>query len=161
MAQLDKSGAKSASSPNKPKITFGDALGALEESIRKAIAYRAYEVYEARGRGPGNDMQDWFAAEGELIKANDVRIDDSGAQLSLRARVPGFSAADIQLGLSPRRLIIWGQAAGPPQSGSASGRRQMLSEIDLPMPVDPAKASATVSEDVLQLQAAKAEHNAA
>ncbi|MGH9396333.1 MAG: DUF2934 domain-containing protein, partial [Terriglobia bacterium] len=68
MAQPEKSGAKTASPTNKPVIVSGEALGALEESIRKAIAYRAYEVYQSRGRNHGNDMQDWFTAESELIK---------------------------------------------------------------------------------------------
>lgn len=150
MAAPEKSGARRADSPTK--IVFGEALGALEESIRRAIADRAYELFQARGRDHGNDMRDWFMAEQELIKPRDVQIEDAGEQLSVRAKAPGFSAADVQIGLSPRRVIIWGQATrtdGP-------GRMQMLSEIDLPASVDPARASADVSDGVLSIVAAKA-----
>lgn len=32
------------------------------------IRERAYELYEARGREPGRDEQDWFRAEQEIVK---------------------------------------------------------------------------------------------
>jgi hypothetical protein len=33
------------------------------------IRERAYELYESRGREPGQDEQDWFRAEREILKA--------------------------------------------------------------------------------------------
>jgi hypothetical protein len=33
-----------------------------EEEIRR----RAYELYEARGRGDGHDLEDWLEAEAEI-----------------------------------------------------------------------------------------------
>jgi len=32
------------------------------------IRERAYELYESRGREPGQDEQDWFRAERELLQ---------------------------------------------------------------------------------------------
>jgi Protein of unknown function (DUF2934) len=32
------------------------------------IRERAYELYESRGREPGQDEQDWFRAEQEILK---------------------------------------------------------------------------------------------
>lgn len=34
--------------------------------IRKQIEKRAYELYLARGCGPGKEVEDWLAAEREL-----------------------------------------------------------------------------------------------
>jgi hypothetical protein len=34
------------------------------------IRERAYELYESRGREPGQEEQDWFRAEGEILKQN-------------------------------------------------------------------------------------------
>ncbi len=39
---------------------------------RAAIAARAYELYCARGRQPGHDLDDWLRAEAELLRASDV-----------------------------------------------------------------------------------------
>jgi Protein of unknown function (DUF2934) len=36
--------------------------GYMEEKIRR----RAYELYEARGREHGRDLEDWFRAEAEV-----------------------------------------------------------------------------------------------
>jgi len=35
----------------------------LEDEIRQ----RAYEIYEARGRTPGNQHEDWLCAEREIL----------------------------------------------------------------------------------------------
>jgi hypothetical protein len=32
------------------------------------IRDRAYQLYESRGREPGQDEQDWFLAEEEILK---------------------------------------------------------------------------------------------
>ncbi|HXT12606.1 MAG TPA: DUF2934 domain-containing protein [Candidatus Angelobacter sp.] len=33
---------------------------------RAEVAQRAYELYEARGREPGHELEDWLRAEQEL-----------------------------------------------------------------------------------------------
>jgi hypothetical protein len=45
------------------------------------IAQRAYQRYEARGRGDGHDMDDWFEAERELqgVSADSTYADDRDA----------------------------------------------------------------------------------
>ena len=40
---------------------------AAEESSGEEIRRRAYELYEARGRGDGHDLEDWLEAEAEII----------------------------------------------------------------------------------------------
>jgi hypothetical protein len=37
--------------------------------LRELIARRAYEIYEARGRSDGEDMNDWLRAEAEVKSA--------------------------------------------------------------------------------------------
>jgi len=43
------------------------SLADLEAEIR----FRAYELYEQRGCTPGQDEQDWFAAEREVLARRD------------------------------------------------------------------------------------------
>lgn len=138
----------------KPAVVYGNELAAMEESIEKAIAYRAYELFQRRGNSHGRDLEDWFQAESELIKPTNLRIDDSEQQISLRAEVPGFTAEDIQIGVALRRLIIWGQARKKDGAGSREVV-QMLGEVELPSTVDPKKTVATVSNGILDIRAAK------
>ena len=37
-----------------------------EEEVREQVARRAYELYLARGREPGHDVEDWLQAEAEI-----------------------------------------------------------------------------------------------
>lgn len=39
---------------------------AAKKPNREEIARRAYELYVARGRAEGHEMEDWFRAEREL-----------------------------------------------------------------------------------------------
>lgn len=158
MSQSEANAQKSISSSSKPRIVTCAGLADFEEHIRKAIAYRAYEIYESRGRGDGSDMGDWFSAEKELVKPANVQITESGGQLSVRAMVAGFSAGEIQLGVSPNRLIIWGEAA---RATGGDGPAHLLGEINLPVPVNPGKASVTLNGETLEFQAPKEKSNAA
>jgi hypothetical protein len=58
---------KEESMPNpttkKPSV-FGRT--AAEASSEEEIRIRAYELYEARNRGDGHDVEDWLEAEAEI-----------------------------------------------------------------------------------------------
>jgi hypothetical protein len=44
-------------------------MAIMPDTIRsqELIRARAYELYESRGREPGQDEQDWFRAEREIL----------------------------------------------------------------------------------------------
>jgi hypothetical protein len=43
---------------------------AAEANSEERIRERAYELYEARGREEGHDVEDWLEAESEIVGAN-------------------------------------------------------------------------------------------
>lgn len=54
---------------NEPKVSRTEERREPHEQhelSRDDIARRAYGLYEARGREPGQDMDDWLRAEKEL-----------------------------------------------------------------------------------------------
>ena len=51
-----------ANPPKKPPATAPNELPELEHLIRQ----RAYELYEARGREDGHELEDWFRAKEEI-----------------------------------------------------------------------------------------------
>ena len=65
-------GSKEGRMPGAPKSNdhLTDApdepLRVVADRSSDRIAQRAYERYEARGRGDGHDLEDWFEAEREL-----------------------------------------------------------------------------------------------
>jgi hypothetical protein len=55
-----------ASPPAVEALSAPVPTAAVEMSLHDRIARRAYELYEERGRTPGFDAADWYAAEREL-----------------------------------------------------------------------------------------------
>jgi hypothetical protein len=39
------------------------------ESVEERVRHRAYQLYEARGREDGKDLEDWLCAESEINAA--------------------------------------------------------------------------------------------
>jgi len=52
-----------ANPPKKPPATVTSDQQDLEHQIR----LRAHELYEARGREDGHELEDWLRAEAEII----------------------------------------------------------------------------------------------
>ena len=48
----------------------------LEDQIRE----RAYELYEARGREGGHELEDWLRAEDELTETAEVKLPEKKAR---------------------------------------------------------------------------------
>ena len=55
---------KSAATPAQETTTLPQSLGNVEDLIR----FRAYELYEQRGRNHGFDVEDWLRAETEVTR---------------------------------------------------------------------------------------------
>jgi HSP20 family protein len=128
----------------------------------EAIARRAYELFESEGRPQGRDQEHWLKAEAELLRPVPLTLTETDDALTVRAEVPGFSATDLQIGVEPGRLTIGGrkETKEEQKKGKAIVREQRSSEImrmiTLPAQVDAAKATATLSNGVLELVLPKA-----
>jgi hypothetical protein len=44
----------------------------MVQLIERKVRSRAKQLYEARGQGEGQDLQDWFQAESEVLENNTV-----------------------------------------------------------------------------------------
>jgi len=49
----------------------GNASQYSPADLEAEIRFRAYELYQLRGCTPGQDEQDWFAAEREVLSRHD------------------------------------------------------------------------------------------
>lgn len=62
-AQLSPKPMGTGSKNNSAKLTMMPDAAPSQETIRT----RAYELYESRGREPGQEEQDWLRAEQEIL----------------------------------------------------------------------------------------------
>lgn len=128
-----------------------DHIRAISESIER----RAYEIFEARGRQPGQDVDDWCCAESELAPPFPVQLTELDDRLTVRAELPEISAQQIKIGLGPQQLVIVSTAeqTAERERGEiiAGASKQICRVLDLPVEVDRARAKATMQNGVLDL----------
>jgi hypothetical protein len=62
---------KAATTPSGPEVDLRDQIGAgrPSEEIEVLIRFRAYELWEQKGREHGRALEDWLEAEQELADA--------------------------------------------------------------------------------------------
>jgi HSP20 family molecular chaperone IbpA len=137
-----------------PAIIDLERLIARMNEIHEAIGRRAYELFEARGREHGHDLEDWLDAERELVQFFPVVLTDSRESLIVRSEVPGFTGDEIEVGVEPERVFISGrrETQAPSREGALSKKSaQVFRAVDLPVRVEPERATAKLKDGVLEI----------
>jgi HSP20 family molecular chaperone IbpA len=142
---------------NPLRLVDLEKINRHEQEVRGLIARRAYELFESRGRTPGNETEDWLRAEAELLQPLKLELTESNDAFAVRTPVPGFKAEELMLAVEPRRLRI----AGKRESRSAAkGRtteaRHLFHVLDLGTEIDPSRVTAGLRGDMLELVLPKA-----
>jgi HSP20 family molecular chaperone IbpA len=150
-------------------VTFVSAamLEQRKSEIQNMIARRAYEHFEHRGYAPGHEIEDWEQAETELLIypcRHDLR--ESAEAIILHAELPGsFTAEQLKVSVEARRLMVSGEKEISVLCGDAQGtheelRSQQIFRVhDLPVDVDPSKATATLKGAMVEIVLPKASPN--
>jgi HSP20 family protein len=131
------------------------------QEVRNAIARRAFEIFEANGRWPGRELDDWLRAETELLHPMHLELTESDNGLTVQAEAPGFSAKELEINVEPRRLTVAGKRETREETKkgktvySESCANEILRVVDLPADVDTSNVSATLKDGVLSIKMAK------
>jgi len=142
------------------KATSNDLIERFNKAYDE-IANRAFSIFENNGRSFGRDLEDWFKAETELFHPVHVNVAEAEGTVTVQAEVPGFEVKDLEVTLEPERLIISGKRETKEETkkGKTVYNEQCSNEIfraiALPAEVDASKATATLKNGVLELQAPK------
>jgi HSP20 family protein len=148
---------QSSKQPAMLKLMENDPFFRRVEEIYDALARRAYELFDGRGREHGHDWEDWFRAESELLSPMPVKISEADDQVIVRADLPGFRDKDIEVRVEPHRLIISGRRE---EISDRTKRKTLYSErrtdevcrmLDLPEEVDSEKVKATLRDGTLEV----------
>jgi HSP20 family protein len=141
----------------------GDVFDQIQQ-IHDSIARRAFELFSNNGSWFGNDLDDWFRAESELLQPVRLEMAESNDNLTIRAEVPGFSIKELDITVEPRRLTISGKHEAQEESKkgktvySERSAQEILRVVDLPAEVDSSKVSATLKDGILNIELPKAAH---
>jgi len=140
---------KSKSNPPGVRLCLSAPVD-LQPEVQKlqlAIAVRAHELFEARGREPGHDLDDWLRAKSQLLFPVSIAMSESKDRVSIRANFAGFNQNEIEVSVEPGRITILGRKKESTRKtkpganeGSGSHSDQILEVIDLATEVAPERA---------------------
>jgi hypothetical protein len=134
----------------------------LQTKIHDAIAWRAYELYEARGGAGGHDAEDWKQAEAEMVRPLPCGFLEQDHRVCLTADASHFDQGPIELWIEPRRLTLCGfdgerRPLPVRPAEPARPRRDWLFLVhDFAVELDPAAVTAHFNGPALDIYVGKA-----
>lgn len=140
-----------------PLLKVTDDISDRTREIHDSISRRAFEIFEANGRVPGRDLEDWLQAESELLYPVCLDISESDDALVVRGTLPDFKARDIDIMVEPCRLTVAGKRGtqeGQVAEERVSAERNgawILRTVDLPVQVNTERVTGRLRNGVLEL----------
>jgi HSP20 family protein len=143
----------------KENESVWDELQKMEDRIMK----RAYDIFCGKGSIFGGDLDDWLAAERELIWKPAIELTEKENQLEIRVAVTGIDPKDLNVEVTSDDLLVKGETKTEKkedkgevhtsefQSGS------LFRSIHFPKKVDPNKVKAEIKNGLLTVVAPIAE----
>lgn len=146
-----------------------------DTKIRDAIARRAFQISESRGRELGHQLEDWRRAESETVRPLNCGYLISDGKIELNTDAACFADGEIAVCVEPRRLTICGRKAFCKSSetldegNSKFNGYLIFRSLDLPVEIEPSQVTATFKGRTIEIDLPKsraiekvhAENNAA
>jgi len=76
------------------------------DRMRDRITRRAYEIFSANGGIFGRDINDWLAAENELVWKPAIELEEKDNEFLLRIAVPGVDPKDINIEVTAEDILV-------------------------------------------------------
>lgn len=154
--------ARKAAAPAPVKVENFADLSTRARELFDRISKRAFEMFEHNGRILGREWDDWFKAESEILHPAHLQVEESDGEIHVKAEVPGFAAADLQVSLEGSRLTISGKRETKEEKTEKKMvyrehcSDQIMRVVDLPSAVEAEKVKATLKDGILEMVMPKA-----
>jgi HSP20 family protein len=129
-----------------------DELNALHEQIQK----RAYEIFMADGRF-GRDVENWLAAERELVLAPPVDVQEKQSEVSIEIAIPGVDPQEIHIDVTREDILVKANVHPENPEGDIdvvhTRSANVFSVAHLPKEIDPDSLTANFKDGILHLTA--------
>ena len=139
-------------------LEVGSASGDTE-TVTEQIRQLAFRLFESRGGGDGNDLDDWLSAEREFILTPESELGERDGKFEIRIAAAGLDARDIHVTASPARLTVRTESKnqherdGENIPSSETGHKALLRNIELPEPINVGTTTARLENGILYLTA--------
>lgn len=128
------------------------------------IRRRAYELFENRGfSAPGQDLDDWFRAERELLSCPAAELSENGKQYDVQVALPGFDAKDVEVTATSNEVVVHAKTEHEKKSEEGKvvwtefGSNEVYRRVTLPGPAVVDRITAKLDKGVLKVSVPKQE----
>ena len=142
---------------NSPRRVLNH-LAQLMKSVHEQIRARALQ----QQHGEGHELQDWLAAERDVLYSPPWILTETQDEIRLQAAVPCVDAKSLQVDVMPHSITIEGRMLKTKECQGETihlpefGRGQLLRQLDLPARINPKYAKTILENGVLSITAKKA-----
>lgn len=142
-----------------PVLTrWADTVPDEIQRVQNEILERAAEIYEDGGCLEGRDLDNWLAAEQEMIWRPTIELIEKNGVYKIRAAVPGIEPADIDIQITEEDVLIRADVYHRHSDTIGTvhtcefGQGKLFRSIHFPVPVDPWRAESAVRNGLLELR---------
>ena len=82
-----------------------DELRKMEEQIMQ----RAFDIFQGNGSVLGKDLDNWLAAERELVWKPAIELSEKDNQFEIRVAVAGIDPKDLNVEVTAEDLLVKGE----------------------------------------------------
>jgi len=84
------------------------ALPAFTELSRlmREVERRAFARFQGRGRRAGSSLEDWTAAEHEVLGWPAAELCEVDGRYEMAITLPGYTASEVDVSASPREVVV-------------------------------------------------------
>jgi HSP20 family protein len=135
--------------------SFFDQIQKMEDQIMR----RAYEIFTGNGADSGRDLDNWLAAERELVWKPAIELTEKDGRFEVRVAVAGVDPKDLKVEVTPDDLLVKGETQSEEKSEkgqiytSEFRSGSLFRSIHFPKKVDPDKVKAEVKNGLLTVTA--------
>ncbi len=127
----------------------------------EAIRQRAYELFLERGDHESNEVDDWLAAEREILGMASGDVFEQDNAYDVDVSLPGFSAGDVEITATDTEVVVHAMMAATETTTEdesttiETGEHEVYRRFRLPTPISFERISAEFNDGVLHVHAPK------
>lgn len=128
-----------------------DMLMAIREheELMAAIARRAYQLFEERGAQHGRDLDDWLAAESQVLFNPAAELRSTAGYYEARLNFRGLALGEVIVTVGPEEMVVSAEGSREDQSFQFKAMRH----IRFPERIDADSVNVELVDGILRVTA--------
>jgi len=133
------------------------------QKMEDRVMCRAYDIFRGNGSSIGHDLDDWLAAERELVRKPAIELTEKDNQFKIKVAVTGIDPKDLMVEVTGEELLVRGETKTEKKEEKGEVHTSefqygsLFRSIHLPKKVDADKVKADLKNGLLTVTAPIAE----